>query len=403
MKHAHFDCVSGIAGDMTLAALISAGWPEAELLALPARLGLDGVAIEVSNVRRGPFAATHVNVRVPERQPHRHLHHIDAILDRAELPAVVRDRAKAVFRRLAEAEAEVHGSTVEKVHFHEVGAVDAIVDVTGVLLGLDALGVTSVSASALPLGGGWVDSEHGRIPVPAPATALLLRGAPVHGGPVEAELVTPTGAALLMSLAPSWGAPPAFRLEAVGTGAGTREFPDHPNILRLLVGSRVAAAPGEAATAAGGGATTERTVAVLETAVDDDNPQFMAAALQRLLALGALDAMLAPVTMKKGRSGLWLVVVCEPADARRLAEAVLRDTSTLGVRIREERRIELQRRILEVQTRFGTVRVKAAVLPEGTERVMPEFESVLEVATRSGVSLQAVSAAAVQAFQEASK
>ena len=403
MKHAHFDCVSGIAGDMTLAALVSAGWPEAELQALPARLGLDGVAIEVARVRRGPFAATHVNVRVPGKQPHRHLHHIDAILDRADLPARVRDRAKGVFRRLAEAEAEVHGSSVEKVHFHEVGAVDAIMDVTGALLGLDALGVTSVSASALPLGGGWVDSEHGRIPVPAPATALLLRGAPVYGGPVEAELVTPTGAALLMSLAPAWGAPPAFSLESVGTGAGTREFPDHPNILRLLLGSRVVAAAGEAAGPAGGGTTIERTVAVLETAVDDDNPQFMAAALQRLLALGALDAMLAPVTMKKGRSGLWLVVVCEPADARRLAEAVLRDTSTLGVRVREERRIELQRRILEVETRFGTVRVKAAVLPEGTERVMPEFESVLEVATRSGASLQAVSAAAVQAFQDGSR
>lgn len=403
MKHAHFDCVSGIAGDMTLAALVSAGWPEVELQALPARLALEGVAIEVTRVRRGPFAATHVNVRVPGKQPHRHLHHIDAILERADLPASVRDRAKGVFRRLAEAEAEVHGSTLEKVHFHEVGAVDAIVDVTGALLGLDALGVTSVSASALPLGGGWVDSEHGRIPVPAPATALLLRGAPVYGGPVEAELVTPTGAALLMSLAPAWGAPPAFSLESVGTGAGTREFPDHPNILRLLVGSRVAAAAGEAAGTASGGTTIERTVAVLETAVDDDNPQFMAAALQRLLALGALDAMLAPVTMKKGRSGLWLVVVCEPADARRLAEAVLRDTSTLGVRVREERRIELQRRILEVETRFGTVRVKAAVLPEGTERVMPEFESVLEVATRSGASLQAVSAAAVQAFQDGSR
>jgi uncharacterized protein (TIGR00299 family) protein len=403
MKHAHFDCVSGIAGDMTLAALVSAGWPEVELQALPARLALEGVAIEVTRVRRGPFAATHVNVRVPGKQPHRHLHHIDAILERADLPASVRDRAKGVFRRLAEAEAEVHGSTLEKVHFHEVGAVDAIVDVTGALLGLDALGVTSVSASALPLGGGWVDSEHGRIPVPAPATALLLRGAPVYGGPVEAELVTPTGAALLMSLAPAWGAPPAFSLESVGTGAGTREFPDHPNILRLLVGSRVAAAAGEAAGTASGGTTLERTVAVLETAVDDDNPQFMAAALQRLLALGALDAMLAPVTMKKGRSGLWLVVVCEPADARRLAEAVLRDTSTLGVRVREERRIELQRRILEVETRFGTVRVKAAVLPEGTERVMPEFESVLEVATRSGASLQAVSAAAVQAFQDGSR
>lgn len=388
MKHAHFDCVSGIAGDMTLAALVSAGWPRAELLALPARLGLEGVTIEITDVRRGPFAAVHVDVRTREKQPHRHLHHIEAILDRADLPDAVRARARAVFLRLAEAEAEVHGSTVAKVHFHEVGAVDAIVDITGALLGLDALGVTSVSASALPLGGGFVDSEHGRIPVPAPATALLLRGAPVYGGPVEAELVTPTGAALLMTLVTSWGDPPAFRLSAVGTGAGTREFPAHPNVLRLLLGERA------------GSIAVERTVAVLETAIDDDNPQYVTAALQQLLALGALDAMVAPVTMKKGRSGLWLVVVCEPADARRLAEAVLRETSTLGVRIREERRIELPRRTLEVETRYGTVRVKAAVLPGGTERVMPEFESVLEVASRSGASVHAVFAAAVRAFQD---
>lgn len=387
MKHAHFDCVSGISGDMTLAALVSAGWPEQELLALPARLRLEGVAIEVSNVRRGPFAAKHVDVRAPGKQPHRHLHHVEAILERADLPQRVREQARSVFRRLAEAEAEVHGSTPEKVHFHEVGAVDAIVDVTGALLGLDSLGIDTVSASSLPLGGGFVDSEHGRIPVPAPATALLLRGAPVHGGPVAAELVTPTGAALLMTLATSWGDPPAFRLGAVGTGAGTREFPAHPNILRLLIGERSGASAGE------------RTVAVLETAVDDDNPQFMSAAMQRLLALGALDVMVAPVTMKKGRSGLWLVVVCEPADARRLSEVVLSETSTLGVRIREERRIELPRRVLEVETRYGTVRVKVARLPDGTERASAEFESVLEVASRSGAGVHVVSAAAIDAFQ----
>src|SRR5262245_1648349 len=258
MKHAHFDCVSGIAGDMTLAALVSAGWPVAELERMPARLRLEGVRIHVRDVRRGAFAAKHVDDEYPERQPHRHLHHIDAILDQADLPATVRDRAKQVFRRLAEAEAEVHGSTVEKVHFHEVGAVDAIVDIAGALAGLEALGVGSVSASSLPLGSGSVDSQHGRIPVPAPATALLLRGVPVRGGPVEAELVTPTGAALLTTLAPSWGDPPAFRLTAVGTGAGTREFPDHPNVLRILLGEL------EGATAAKGDG--ERRVAVLETA-----------------------------------------------------------------------------------------------------------------------------------------
>src|SRR2546423_1024287 len=233
-RHAHFDCVSGIAGDMTLAALVGAGWPQAELEAVPGRLGLAGVAVEVTRVRRGPFAALHVNVRAPGRQPHRHLHDIEEILAVADLPVAVRDQSRAVFRRLAEAEAEVHGSTPEKVHFHEVGAVDAIVDIAGALLGLEALGAGSVSASALPLGRGLVDSDHGRIPVPAPATALLLRGAPVYGGPVDGELVTPTGAALLATLVTAWGDSPAFRLEAVGTGAGTREFPNHPNILRLL-------------------------------------------------------------------------------------------------------------------------------------------------------------------------
>ena len=392
MKHAHFDCVSGVAGDMTLAALVSAGWPVAELEALPARLRLEGVRVQVSDVRRGPFAAKHVRVDFPEQQPHRHLHHIEAILDQADLPAGVRDRAKQVFLKLAEAEAEVHGSTVKKVHFHEVGAVDAIVDIAGALLGLAALDVGTVSASSLPLGGGSVDSQHGRIPVPAPATALLLRGVPVRGGPVQAELVTPTGAALLATLVRTWGDPPPFRLSAVGTGAGTREFPDHPNILRLMLGDLDPAAIGAHA--------GERRVAVLETAVDDENPQFLAAAVGDLLAQGALDAMVAPVTMKKGRSGMWLVVVCEPADASRLAELVLTRTNSLGVRVREERRIELPRKILEVSTEFGAIQVKVAVLPGGNVRAVPEFESVLQAAKRSGVTVHVVSAAAMRVFEE---
>jgi uncharacterized protein (TIGR00299 family) protein len=388
-NHAHFDCISGVAGDMTLAALVSAGWPAAELERLPARLRLEGVRVLVRDVRRGPFAARHVSVEYPEKQPHRHLHHVDAILEQADLPASVRDRAKQVFLKLAEAEAEVHGTTVQKVHFHEVGAVDAIVDVAGALLGLEALGVRSVSASALPLGRGSVDSQHGRIPVPAPATALLLRGVPVRGGPVEAELVTPTGAALLTTLAGSWGDPPAFRLAAVGTGAGTREFPDHPNILRILLGD-LSQEPVNA---------SERRVAVLETAIDDENPQFLAAAVTDLLAQGALDAMVAPVTMKKGRSGMWLVVICEPADATRLAGAVLALTTSLGVRVREERRIELPRKVLEVSTEFGPIQVKLAILPGENTRAVPEFESVLLAAHRSGASVHAVSAAAMRAFE----
>lgn len=388
MKHAHFDCVSGVAGDMTLAALISAGWPESELQALPARLGLSGVTIVVSRVQRGPFAAVHVDVQTTETQPHRHLHHIEAILDAAELPAGVRDRAKAVFLKLAEAEAEVHGSTVKKVHFHEVGAVDAIIDIAGSILGLDALGVARVSASVLPLGRGSVDSQHGRIPVPAPATALLLRGVPVVGGPVEGELVTPTGAALLAVLATSWGDPPPLRLDQVGTGAGTRQFPAHPNILRLLIGESMEQP-----------LIGERTVSVLETALDDANPQHVAATMQALLAAGALDAMVAPVTMKKGRAGLWLVVVAEPADAARLAERIMRELPTLGVRVRDDRRFELPRRSVEVETRFGRVRLKVATLAEGVERAVPEFDSVQEVAALAGVTLAEVSAAAIAAHR----
>ena len=388
--HAHFDCVSGVAGDMTLAALVSAGWPVAELERLPARLHLEDVRVQARDVRRGAFAAKHVTVEFPEKQPHRHLHHVEAILDQADLPAAVRERAKEVFRRLAEAEAVVHGTTIQKVHFHEVGAVDAIVDVAGALLGLDTLGVQSVSASRLPLGRGSVDSQHGRIPVPAPATALLLRGVPVSGGPVDGELVTPTGAALLTTLARSWGDAPSFRLTAVGTGAGTREFPDHPNILRLLLGE----------TETVSGSAGERRVAVLETAVDDENPQFLAAAVTELLAQGALDAMVAPVTMKKGRSGMWLVVVCEPPDAGRLADSVLAMTSSLGVRVREERRIELPRRVLEVATEYGPIQVKLAILPGGNTRAVPEFESVSQAARGSGATLHAVSAAAMRAFVE---
>ena len=388
MKLAYFDCVSGVSGDMTLGALVSAGWPEAELQRIPAALGLEGVSVEISRVNRGPFAATRVEVRAPERQPHRHLRHIEAILDAADLAAGVRDRARAVFQRLAQAEAEVHGSTPEKVHFHEVGAVDALVDIVGACAGLAALGVDRVRASELPLGGGTVMCEHGRIPVPAPATALLLRGARVRMGPVEAELVTPTGAALLATLVDDWLAPvPGMRLERVGTGAGAREFADHPNVLRLLVGEEASSA----------GAT--RTVAVLETALDDENPQYLADLVPRLLEAGALDAMLVPAFMKKGRPGHWLVVVAEPAASGQLAGLILASTSTLGVRIREERRIELARTFERVATEFGEVTVKVATLADGSRRAHAEYESVRTVAQACGSPPREVAGAAEAAWR----
>ncbi len=390
MRIGYFDCFSGASGDMCLGALVSAGWPAAALQAVPVRLKLEGVQVEVVPVRRGALAATQVQVRAAGPQPHRHLRHVDAMIEAGDFGAPVREGAHAVFRRLAEAEAEVHGSTVEKVHFHEVGAVDALVDVVGTLEGLHALGVEEVYASALPLGNGFVDCEHGRMPVPAPATALLVRGAPIVPSDVQAELLTPTGAALLTTLVRRWGPPPPHTLERVGTGAGGRDLKEQPNVLRLMIGE------------AEGGAPLRRRVAVLETALDDENPQFVAALIPRLLEDGALDAMVIPNLMKKGRPGLWLVVVADPAQAEALAQRLLRDTSSLGVRVRHDERLELERRVVEVDTRFGRVQVKVAKVPGGAERAVPEFESVRAASERSGCPLREVAEEALAAWRRVS-
>lgn len=387
MKIAFFDCFSGISGDMTLAALVSAGWPAAELVALPRRLGLEGVTIEVGRARRGPFEAVRVDVRVEGRQPHRHLKHLKAILEQADLSEPVRARALAVFERLAAAEAEVHGETIEKVHFHEVGAADALVDVVGAIEGLSRLGVGKVYSTALRLGRGSVRSEHGIIPVPAPATALLLRGVPVEFPEVDAELVTPTGAALLATLVEEWTPPPPFTLLAVGTGAGARELPDQPNVLRVFLGeARDAALP-------------RRRVAVLETALDDENPQILAAVAARVLEHGARDVMTIPATMKKGRLGTWLIAIADPEHLEALARLILEETGTLGVRVRMEERIELERRMLEVETPFGAVALKLARLPDGSERAVPEFDSVHAAAERCGRPLREVQEAALSAWR----
>lgn len=388
MRIAWFDCFAGISGDMTLGALLGAGWERAALESLPRRLNLEGVDVHVESVRRGPFAATRVDVRVEEeKQPHRHLHHVAAILERAAIDPAVCTGALAVFRRLAEAEAEVHGSTVEKVHFHEVGAADALVDVVGAVEGLHALGVERVYSSPPRLGGGEVDSQHGRIPVPAPATALLLKGAPVEMGPIPMELTTPTGAALLATLVESWERPPAFRIAAIGAGAGGRDPRELANVLRVLVGEVETASP------------ARREVAVLETAIDDESPQYVAALVPRLLAAGALDAMVAPVTMKKGRPGLWLVVIAPPERAEELAHHLLRESTTLGVRVRREERIEADRRFAEVATPHGAVTLKIARLPDGSERAVPEFESLRRAAEASGMPLREVAEAAIASWR----
>jgi len=388
MKIAWFDCFSGISGDMTLGALIGAGWERSALASLPQRLGLAGVSIDIETVRRGAFSACKVDVRVEEaKQPHRHLKHVVAMIDAGRIAPEVKAGARAVFERLAAAEAEVHGSTIEKVHFHEVGAADALVDVVGAIEGLHALGVERVHANPPLLGRGTVMSQHGRIPVPAPATALLLRGAPVIPGGIEAEMTTPTGAALLATLVRDWSAPPEFRLGAIGVGAGSRDLKEQANVLRVILGETGAA-----------GLRRGR-VAVLETALDDENPQHLGALIPRLLEHGALDAMLVPNLMKKGRPGTWLIVIAKTDAAEALAKLVLRETSSLGVRVREEDRIELPREAVEVETRFGRVALKVATLPDGTRRAAPEFESLRDAAARADRPLREVADAALAAWR----
>jgi uncharacterized protein (TIGR00299 family) protein len=395
LKIAYFDCFSGVSGDMLLGALVDAGWDAEELRRLPRQLGLDDVSVEVSRVTRGFLEATRVEVKVSRTQPARHLMDVMAVLDRAGLPAAAGDAARRVFESLAAAEAEIHGTTPEEVHFHEVGAADALVDITGTCLGLVRLGVQSVYSSALPLGRGTVRAQHGVLPVPAPATARLLRGVPVEMPDIEAELVTPTGAAVLVAVVDRWGYCPPFTVESQGLGAGGRDLDEQPNALRLFLGETT----GPASEAEDAPTWTAGRVSVLETAIDDAPPQHIAPLLPKLLSAGALDAFLTTIVMKKGRPALLLTTLCRPGEEARLAELVFRETPTLGIRYRREERYELARRQVQVKTAYGVVEAKVATLPGGGERLMPEYESVARLAEERGISLLELSRAVTSAWE----
>jgi len=386
MTTAYFDCFNGAAGDMIVASLIDAGADANVLRERLAALPVEGYALTVEKVSKQGFAATRFSVQLEPtaKQPHRHLKNIVAILDDADLPAAVIDCSKLIFTRLAQAEAKVHGTSVEKVHFHEVGAVDAIIDVTGAALALDMLGVSRVICSPVPVGSGTVKCDHGIMPVPAPATAELLTGVPIAETPELGELTTPTGAAILTTLAESFGPMPTMSLRTTGYGAGTRDGRTRPNVLRVLLGE-----PSEA------GETDE--VTVLETNLDDTTPEIVAFAMDRLLAAGALDVYTLPIQMKKGRSGLLLTVLCEPARANALESVVFAETPTFGVRRTTMRRSKLRRRHETVQTPFGPIRMKIGER-EGAATVSPEFEDCRAAAETNGVPLRVVMTAAHKAW-----
>ncbi|MCG6894443.1 MAG: nickel pincer cofactor biosynthesis protein LarC [Desulfobacteraceae bacterium] len=387
MKTAYFDCFSGASGDMILGALLDAGLELESLLSMLRRLPIEGWRLHRESTERGGIGASRAVVEVDEASEPRHLPDVTALISAADLPEPVRARSLSVFRRLAEAEAAVHRIPAEEVHFHEVGAVDAVIDIVGAVTGLWQMGIERVVCSPLHVGSGTVSCDHGILPVPAPATAELIRGFPSYAGDVEGELLTPTGAALLTTLAETFGPLPHMTVDAVGYGAGAA-VRTLPNLLRLFVGETTETA-------------AARTVAVLETDLDDMNPQIYGYVVEKWLADGALDVSMAPLYMKKNRPGTRLTVLCPAHRARHFMGEILRETSTIGVRWRTDMRIEAERRLETVTTAYGPVKIKVAVMDGRILNVSPEYEDCRRLADRNRVPLKSVMEAARRAAAEA--
>ncbi len=378
MKIAYLDAYSGIAGDMTVGALIDAGADPTQLVDALRSVGT-GAEFKVEKTKRKGIAGTKFHVIPPEGdKPHRHLHHIQEMIDRSPLPSPVQQTAQRIFQALGEAEAAVHGVEIRKVHFHEVGAIDSICDIVGAALGFHLLGIGKIFCSPVNVGSGTVRADHGIMPVPTPATAKLLLGKPVYSRGPQFELTTPTGAAIVAALAERVGPMPAMTIHATGFGAGDSDFPEQANLLRVLVGEDSRA-------------TEATTVAVLEANIDDASPQLLGYALERLMAAGALDASLETILMKKNRPGQLLRVVADPADRDRLAGILFAETPTLGIRMTTAERLVLEREFRTVETPWGPVTVKVA-----GGHAAPEFDDCRRIAAEKGIPLRDVFAAALK-------
>jgi uncharacterized protein (TIGR00299 family) protein len=391
MKLAHFDCFSGISGDMTLGALVDAGADLATIKSELRRLDLKGWQISAERVKRGALFATNVKVETTEKHHHRGLSKILEIIDGAELAPRIKERSTKIFRRLGEAEAKVHQVEIEKVHFHEVGAVDAIIDIVGAAIGFELLGVDEFSCSAFDVGAGTVKTAHGILPVPAPATAELLRGAPSFSSGVQCELVTPTGAAIATTLASRFAEMPPMKIESVGYGAGSTDLPDRPNVMRLLVGVATATEKGE---------QWDPPVIVIEANLDDMSPQIYGYFVEQALAAGALDVFSSSVQMKKNRPGLLVTLLAEPENLNRLIDLVFRETTTIGVRTHEVRRRTLKREIVAVETPLGEIRMKISRLNGTMLNAAPEYEDCQRLAAQKGIPLKEVLALANFHYQK---
>ncbi len=393
MKLAYFDCFSGISGDMTLGALVHAGILLDHLRNELKALDVPGWEIRSENVWKNGMAAIFVHVDTQESHTHRSLSTIEALLQKSHLASPVRDRAIAIFRKLGEAEAAVHDVPIEKIHFHEVGAIDAIVDIVGACIGFAHLGIERFACSPLNVGGGTAKMAHGVLPVPAPATARLLLGKPTYSTGIQKELVTPTGAAIVATLCDSFGPQPPMSVSAIGYGAGAADLEAQPNVLRLMVGDAAAKQEGN----------YDEEIRVLEANLDDLNPQIYGYFLDRALALGALDVFLSPIQMKKNRPGTLLTILCKPADEPKFQDLLFAETTTLGVRSHTTQRRCLPREWESVTTPYGEVRKKLARINGKVLHISPEYEDCRKLAEANSVPLQSVMQQAMHSWREGKK
>ncbi len=386
MKTLYFDCFAGASGDMILGAMIAAGVEPQVLLGQLALLNVQGYSIEFQTVDRSGISATYARVETAHEHAHRHLSDILKIIYDSQLSAGVKDRAAKVFSRLAQAEANVHNEPVERVHFHEVGALDAIIDVVGAAICFDLAGIERFVCSPLHVGSGFVDIAHGRFPVPPPAVAQLLKGAPVYATDIKGELVTPTGAAIIATVCSEYGPLPQMELSGTGYGAGTRQYEKFPNVLRVLIGETEVQV------------ANEERLWMIETNVDDMSPQIFGHVMERTLEMGALDCYFTPIQMKKNRPGVLLSVLCRIENKDKLSAMLFAETTTLGVRSYEVERRALDREIVRVETQYGPIDVKVARLNGHHVNEMPEYEQCRAAALRAKVPLRAVESAARLAF-----
>ena len=402
VKLLYFDCFSGISGDMAIGALLDAGLPLDELKRAFGSLAVPGVHVHAERVLRAGLSATKFTVHTHEH-PHEHHHHdhvapsseqhhahrslpeIFDLIDSSALSPAGRNRAKALFQRLAEAEAAIHQMPVEQVHLHEVGALDSILDIVGIVFALEWIGADRIVCSPLNVGGGMVTSAHGIFPVPAPATVKLLGDAPVYSGRVQKELVTPTGALIVSSYASAFGPIPPMSIEQVGYGAGDRDDPATPNVLRVLIGRAADEGPSERVT-------------VIECEIDDMNPQIFGVAMERLYAAGALEVFYVPVQMKKNRPGTLLTVIAAPETRAQIADVIFRETTTIGLRHYEVARECLQRDIVTIETAIGAVRFKVSSRNGQVITATPEFDDCVKLATLNGLPVKEVQGIAVSAY-----